>query len=123
MSTLKEAREAITEVLEEAGIKAYAHFPERFVPPAATIQGAEPYLSSEGQTFGHFQLNHEVTVAAKNGSYGQMTDDLDALLWTAVNALLAAGYGIENVRQPHVLEVSGATFPASTITINSLIPN
>lgn len=114
MSALEQARKDVAAALESEGIKAHAHLPERLVPPAAVVQGGDPYL--EADTYGSLLARHEVIVSTARASNEVGSDSLDALLEDALVGLLNHGYSVERVTAPYALEIGTATFPAVTLT-------
>lgn len=120
MSAIATARAELVAALEAIDAKVTDHVPERLNPPAAMVVHGSPLLES-GATFGSHLVRFEVWLVSKLGANARMTDDLDALIESALTALVADDWGIESVAQPFTYAVNNASFLASTITVTTSI--
>ena len=117
MTTLKALRGDLSEVLTAGGLRVQTHLPERLVPPLAIIGAGSPYVES-GDTFGTFAVRHTVFLIAARAANETATEELDALVMNAVDAVMdATGWGVERVDQPSMVEANGAHYLGTTVDL------
>ncbi|GMA34739.1 hypothetical protein [Demequina litorisediminis] len=114
--TLKAEREAIATALTDAGLRGWAWVPEAPVAPCAIVQPGSPYLSTEDEPFGSYKTRHLVSILAPVGTNEKVTDDLDALIETAMGAL-----NVVEVSEPFGLTVNTAQYLAVNLTISGSV--
>ena len=120
MSAIATARAELVSALSGLDAKVTDHVPERINPPAAMVVHGSPLLES-GDTFGSHIVRFEVWVVSKLAANARMTDDLDALIESTVEALTADDWAIERVEQPFTYAANGASYLASTIAVTTTI--
>ena len=119
-SRLRTARAEAAQVIKDAGHVAYSHVQARLTAPAAYIQPGSPYVeSTEDSTFHHVDIRLEVVVVQRPGEHDKVGLLLDDHIEEVADALVDAGYALEQISQPFALEANGATYPAATITIRT----
>jgi hypothetical protein len=97
MTSIKDARQALADALATSPT-----VPASIDLPATVIQGGDPYLSGDGANLlpGEWLLNLEVYLLEDPIDNAVMADNLDARLPVALDAIRAAGWGIDNIGQP-----------------------
>lgn len=114
---IAEARAQLLEILEDAGLRAYAEVPDRSQPPMAVMVPSSDWIAS-GETFGEFVLSFDVQIIAATGANTVISKALDELVEDALVAITnapkvyAAGVG-----QPAAYEIGGGVYPGATITV------
>jgi hypothetical protein len=114
---IAEARAQLLEILEDAGLRAYAEVPERAQPPMAVMVPSVDWIAN-GETFGEFVLSFDVEIIAATGSNTVISKALDEAVEDALVAITnapkayAAGVG-----QPSAVEIGGGVYLGATITV------
>lgn len=62
-------------------------YPERIIAPAIIIHPSDPYLTEEGQTYGHLGVNLVASLITSTGDNATVTDQLDDLIEATCAAL------------------------------------
>lgn len=118
MGAIAIARAELAAALGGLGAPVTDHVPERLTPPTLMVVHGSPFIES-GDTFGTHLVRFEVWAVSKLSANARMTDDLDALVESAIGALIGDGWQIENVAQPFAYSVNNASYLASTITVTT----
>lgn len=114
---IAEARENLTALLEEAGLRAFSEVPERVTPPLAVLVPSADWIES-GETFGSFILSFDVEIIAPTGSNVKVSEYIDEQVETALTAITeAAGFYASSVGQPQAVDINGAVYLGATITV------
>lgn len=117
MTTLKALRGDLDTVLEAAQIRTETHLPERVTPPLAIIGAGSPYVEP-GDTFGTFAVRFTIFLVAARAANETATDELDAMVLKAVDAIMGAGgWGVARVDQPSMLEANGAHYLSTAMDV------
>lgn len=90
---LSELRTEIVDALTGVGIKSYAVPPQAFTT-GAVIEPAADYIA-EGATFGHKLVRYEVFMMVSSSP--KWTQEVEALIPKALDALARAGWALETV--------------------------
>jgi hypothetical protein len=114
---LASEREYLAGVLAPLGT-AHEYLPERLNPPCLILTPADPYVTS-GKTFGTATVHFDITFVAKVAPAATTAPVLDKTLDGLVAALLAAGYSVEEIGAPFVLNANNAQYPAVTVTASN----
>lgn len=119
VNPLKELRAEIANCLSEAGIRTVDYAATRITPPLAVVQPDDNYISVEsGTTFGAYVVTVQVLVLGPNATAKVAADQMDDLLWSAVNAL-DEEFDIVSVTAPGEARLDNATYFGSIITIET----
>lgn len=120
MSGIADARAELVAALDGLDAKVTDHVPERLNPPALMVVHGSPFLES-GDTFGSAVVRFEVWVVSKLAANARMTDELDVLIESTIEALAADSWAVERVEQPFTYAANGGSFLASTIAVTTSI--
>ena len=114
---IAEARAQLLEILEDAGLRAYAEVPERAQPPMAVMVPAVDWIAN-GETFGEFVISFDVEIIAATGSNTVISKALDEAVEDALVAITNApkAYAAA-VGQPSAVEIGGGVYLGATITV------
>lgn len=121
MNTLTTQRGALQAALVESGLTVKDHLPERIVPPVAVIAAGSPYLES-GETFGSWTVRFTVVLVCAQGTNETATKDLDDAVTAVVVALDGAGWALERVDQPTMLQHGNGHFLSTTVDVRARVP-
>lgn len=126
MAGLAELRARAAGALETAGLNAFDHVPERVVPPVAVVLPDQPYVIGDGEgdpptMCGTFRVRLRVNVLGGRGTNDQAANQLDQLLTTALLALESAGFDVGDVAEPAEVELNGAGFLGTVISLSDLV--
>jgi hypothetical protein len=111
------ARTALAGILTDAGLRVFAFTPERAAPPMAILIPSGDWVTS-GDTFGTFRIGFDVTLIVQNAANETMITALDNLVDDTLDAIAnAAGFYASQVGAPSMLEISGADYLSTTITV------
>lgn len=111
-----------TELVDSlAGVQAtiYQFLPEMIAAPAVVILPGDPYIASGEQPFGFFEAKFALAVIANVAPNKEATAALDLLIEAVLAAVIAEGYGVEQVATPYAFESGGAVHLAADITITT----
>ena len=112
-----EARTALAGILTDAGLRVFAFTPERATPPMGILVPSGDWVSA-GETFGTFRLGFDVTLIVANAANETMISALDDLVDSTLDAIsAAAGFYASQVGAPSMLDISGADYLSTTITV------
>lgn len=118
--SLSQLRTDLAEAVGTDQVTAHDHVPERISPPAAIVREAEPYIT-QGQTYGTWNVGHQVDLVAPRGTNQATTTALDQLLAQGVAALEDAGHTVTEVGAFYTLQANGTHYLAATITTTTEI--
>lgn len=118
---IAEARQALTDLITNAGVACSGFVPERVTPPLAVVSPSGSWIES-GESFGEFRVSFDVTLVAQMGSNAKVTEAVDSLLETVLVAVQAApGFYSPSVSSPQVLAVNNAEFLSVPLTIVQIV--
>lgn len=124
VTTLEQLRRDTAARLTTAGVPAYGHVPERLTPPAAIVLPDQPYVSGdeadELTMCGTFRVRLRVALLGARGTNELAADQLDELVVKAVTELDAGGFSRLTVAEPAELELNGATYLGTVISLETL---
>lgn len=127
MSLLDDQRENVTSVLTEAfedfGVSTFDTWPDTLIsPPAVIVIPGSPYVRREDtDAWGHLTVRLRVVLIAPKAPNSVQSNGLDALIETAIIALLNEGIGVEEVEQPGEMTVGNSVYLATFIRITTQI--
>ncbi len=111
------ARTALASILTGAGLRVFAFTPERAAPPMAILTPSGDWVTS-GDVFGCFRIGFDVNLIVQNAANETMITALDTLVDETVEAITeATGFYASSVGAPTMLEISGADYLSTTITV------
>ena len=120
---LSAEREYVRSILAGLNLgEAYGYIPSRTSLPAFLVVPEDPYLSS-GQTFGTAVIHLQVAYVSDQGANSNQSDQCDAAVSAAVNALLAddARISSDSGSAPYALTLNGNQYVAQNLTISFTI--
>ena len=111
------ARTALTEILTDAGLRVFAFTPERVTPPVGILVPSGDWVTS-GETYGAFRIGFDVTLIVDQAANETMITALDTLVDDTLDAIAPAnGFYASQVGAPSLIEISGANYLSTTITV------
>lgn len=114
---ISEARAALLAVLETAGIPAYSVVPDRSQPPMAVMIPSSDWIEN-GEVFGEFSISFDVEIVAGTGTNQAMSAELDTMAEDVLTAVAnAPGMYAASVGQPTAVDLNGAMYLGTTITV------
>lgn len=118
---ITDARQALTDLITDAGVACSGFVPERVTPPLAVVSPSNSWIES-GEGFGEFRVSFDVTLVAQMGSNAKVTEAIDELLETVLAAVQAAsGFYCPGVSAPQVLAVNNAEYLSVPLTIVQIV--
>lgn len=125
MSKLSATRGYLAEAL--AGVSAgvpdvqvFSYVPESIPAPALVIQPGSPYLTSEGEPFGHYRVRYAVTVVAEVATNETTTGQLDDLISECIERISGA-FQVEEVREPFVYMSNSVAHLAADLVVSDSV--
>jgi len=111
------ARTALTDILTDAGLRVFAFTPERVTPPVGILVPSGDWVTS-GETYGAFRIGFDVTLIVDQAANETMITALDTLVDDTLDAIAPAnGFYASQVGAPSLIEISGANYLSTTITV------
>jgi hypothetical protein len=111
------ARTALTDILTDAGLRVFAFTPERVTPPVGILVPSGDWVVS-GDTFGSFRVGFDVTLIVANAANETMITALDDLTDSTLEAISdATGFYASSVGAPSMIDISGADYLSTKITV------
>jgi P2-related tail formation protein len=111
------ARTALTDILTDAGLRVFAFTPERVTPPVGILVPSSDWVTS-GETYGTFRIGFDVTLIVDQAANETMITALDDLVDDTLDAIApAAGFYASQVGAPSLIEISGANYLSTVITV------
>lgn len=118
MSALGDLRGELASALASTDALVYTFLPEVLNAPALAILPGSPYVTTEGQPFGHHAANFTVVVVADVSTNEVVTAALDDLIGQAVVALHAAGLSATEAGEPYAFQSNTALHLASDLAVS-----
>lgn len=112
--TLRTLRTELVETI--TGITTYDHVPSRAALPCAFIAPGSPYIKG-GDTFGPREVRFALVLLTHPTLNQIETEQLDSSIETALHALEAADWTVEEVEQPIVSTLGSAEVFSTTMRI------
>lgn len=103
-----------------AGVQVFTYVPESIPAPALVIQPGSPYLTSEGEPFGHYRVRFVVTVVAEVATNATTTAQLDDLISECIERMSGA-FQVEEVREPFVYMSNTVSHLAADLVVSDSI--
>lgn len=114
---IPQARTALAGILTTAGLRVFAFTPERAAPPMAILTPSAGWVES-GEAFGAFRVGFDVNLIVQNAANETMISALDELVDDTLLAIAdATGFYASQVGAPTMLDISGADYLSTTITV------
>jgi hypothetical protein len=114
---IAEARAALLAVLETAGLPAYSVVPDIAQPPMAVMVPSGDWIAN-GETFGEFAITFDVEIIAGTGTNQAISEQLDEAVESVLTAVTSApGMYAATVTQPNAVDLNGAMYLGTTITV------
>jgi hypothetical protein len=111
------ARTALASILTDAGLRVFPFTPERSTPPMGILVPSSDWVSA-GETFGSFRVGFDVTLIVANAANETMITALDDLTDSTLEAISdSTGFYASSVGAPSMLDISGADYLSTTITV------
>lgn len=115
-------RDELKATLVDAGFVAHTFKPAKAVPPFALIAPADPYITSDGATFGGEIVRYQVVLVAASGVNEKQAVSLDELLLGALDALYDhPDLVVGPVDRPGQIDIGGQTYLAVPIDVQKEI--
>lgn len=112
MSSLVGLRDALATDLSDLGVPVHSGFPDRFNAPCILVMPSDPYVSS-GQTFGEFDIKHDVIVVAGTGTPTAQWQQVSSLAEDALLEVNASEYfSVESMSKPAEWQIGQSTYLA-----------
>jgi hypothetical protein len=119
MSTLTDTKQELADIISEI-IPAFPYIPGRINPESCVINAGSPYLQS-GNTYRSFLVTLDVDLIYPSTPNDKVTKELDETTSNIVERLVSNGYGVSEVSQPFLMEVSNATYLAVRIEVTTTV--
>jgi hypothetical protein len=111
------ARSALTSILTGAGLRVFAFTPERVTPPVGILVPAGDWVTA-GDTYGAYRVGFDVTLIVDQAANETMITALDTLVDDTLDAIAPAnGFYASQVGAPSLIEISGANYLSTVITV------
>jgi type IV secretory pathway VirB9-like protein len=111
------ARTALASILTGAGLRVFPFTPERAAPPMAILTPSGDWVAS-GDTFRAFRIGFDVNLIVQNAANETMIKALDELVDDTLVAITnATGFYASQVGSPTLIDISGADYLSTTITV------
>lgn len=111
------ARTALASILTDAGLRVYAFTPERATPPIGVLVPSGDWVTA-GDTFGSFRIGFDVNLIVQNAANETMISALDDLVDETLEAIAdSTGFYASQVGAPSLIDISGAEYLSTTITV------
>jgi hypothetical protein len=115
MSILTEEKQKLADIISDI-IPAFPYIPGRINPESCIINAGSPYLQS-GNTYRSFLVTLDVDLIYPSTPNDKYTQEMDETVSSIVELLISEGYGIFEVSQPFLMEVSNAQYLAVRIQV------
>lgn len=119
MSALGDIRQEIVTALSSITANKYDHLPEMIACPALVILPGSPYVTSEGQPFGHFQASFTLALVANVSVNEVVTAELDAMIGDVITTLVSEGFSVIEVSEPYTYTSNTAAHLAADLSITT----
>jgi hypothetical protein len=118
---LSAAREELSQVLNDAGVRAFAALPDRVSPPFAVIWADQDWITpSEVYCPGDYLVNFTIQLTATAGSLGKVHTELDDQVSKALLAVEGSDWFLVTVDRPSIngTELNASIHVSRNININ-----
>jgi hypothetical protein len=119
-STIADTRAALANSFSALAANVYASVPESPIPPAIVVVPDSPYMEVVliGKTQTKVKLNFAITAIVSSNSNAGSLDNLEKLI-IGILAAMPAGYVVDNVEKPTVLEVGQSPMLVADINVST----
>jgi len=119
-STIADTRAALANAFSALAANVYSSVPESPIPPAIVVVPDSPYMEvvliGKGQT--KVKLNFAITAIVSSNSNAGSLDNLEKLI-IGILAAMPAGYVVDVVEKPTVLEVGQSPMLVADINVST----
>lgn len=116
MNRIAQSRASLKTDLELTTTPVLDHIPELLSAPAYIIQPGTPWVTGDGQPYGHYTVAWKVTAVVDVASNEVATHDLDQLIADALGVV-----DVEEISEPYVYASNTALHLAADITVTTTI--
>jgi len=119
-STIADTRAALANSFSVLAANVYASVPESPIPPAIVVVPNSPYMEVVliGKTQTKVKLNFAITAIVSSNSNAGSLDNLEKLI-IGILAAMPAGYVVDVVEKPTVLEVGQSPMLVADINVST----
>jgi len=119
-STIADTRAALANAFSALAANVYASVPESPIPPAIVCVPNSPYMEVVliGKTQTKVKLNFAITAIVASNSNAGSLDNLEKLI-IGILAAMPAGYVVDVVEKPTVLEVGQSPMLVADINVST----
>ena len=119
-STIADTRAALANAFSALAANVYASVPESPIPPAIVVVPNSPYMEVVliGKTQTKVKLNFAITAIVSSNSNAGSLDNLEKLI-IGILAAMPAGYVVDVVEKPTVLEVGQSPMLVADINVST----
>jgi hypothetical protein len=119
-STIADTRAALANAFSALAANVYGSVPESPIPPAIVIVPNSPYMEIVliGKTQTKVKLNFAITALVASNSNAGSLDNLEKLI-IGILAAMPAGYVVDVVEKPTVLEVGQSPMLVADINVST----
>ena len=119
-STISDTRAALANAFLALAANVYASVPESPIPPAIVVVPSSPYMEVVliGKAQTKVKLNFAITAIVASNSNAGSLDNLEKLI-IGILAAMPAGYVVDVVEKPTVLEVGQSPMLVADINVST----
>ena len=119
-STIADTRAALANAFSALAANVYSSVPESPIPPAIVVVPDSPYMEVVliGKAQTKVKLNFAITAIVSSNSNAGSLDNLEKLI-IGILAAMPAGYVVDNVEKPTVLEVGQSPMLVADINVST----
>jgi hypothetical protein len=119
-STIADTRAALANAFSALAANVYASVPESPIPPAIVVVPNSPYMEVVliGKAQTKVKLNFAITAIVASNSNAGSLDNLEKLI-IGILAAMPAGYVVDVVEKPTVLEVGQSPMLVADINVST----
>jgi len=119
-STIADTRAALANSFSALAANVYSSVPESPIPPAIVCVPNSPYMEVVliGKAQTKVKLNFAITAIVSSNSNAGSLDNLEKLI-IGILAAMPAGYVVDNVEKPTVLEVGQSPMLVADINVST----
>ena len=119
-STIADTRAALANSFSALAANVYSSVPESPIPPAIVVVPDSPYMEVVliGKAQTKVKLNFAITAIVSSNSNAGSLDNLEKLI-IGILAAMPAGYVVDNVEKPTVLEVGQSPMLVADINVST----
>lgn len=115
--SLTALRTELADALADVAARVYTFIPENVHAPAVLISPADPYVTTEGEPFGHYRAAYTLTVIGTPGTNEKTTAALDELIVAVIDAV-AGEFAVGSVAQPVAYQANNVLHLAADLTVS-----